>query len=76
MNTNNPAQDGIDGAREDARKQAIAARMINEFKAFVLESMQDGSVINLDDINSDLEILDVIKDGMQIYYDLAKAEME
>lgn len=70
---NNPAQDGINGALEDARKVRVAGEMIDDFKEFVLEQMVD---LELDAVDSDVRILEIIKDGMQLFYDFKKEELE
>lgn len=72
----NPAQEGIDAAKADARKKLIAERMIEEFKAFVLDSMSDGCIINLDEVTTEKQILGVVKDAMEVYYDMAVDQLE
>ena len=72
----NPAQEGIDAARADARKKLVAERMIEEFKAFVLDSMSDGTVCNLDDVTTERQILALVKDAMELYANLAEPHLE
>lgn len=38
----NPAEEGIQAAKQDHREQAAMSAQIDDFKAFVIDSMQQG----------------------------------
>ncbi len=71
----NPAQDGIDAAKADARKMLLAEKLCEEFKAFVIDSMSDGCIINLDDVTKKEQVLQILKDAMDMFVDMADPEV-
>ncbi len=63
----NPAQEGIDAAKNDARRRAFLESICNEFKAFVVDSAADHSE-NYDDH------LEFLKDAMETFVDMKSDE--
>lgn len=70
----NPGEDGIKAAKEDMRKFSTVRRMVDEYKAFLLDSLQDGS-LQIADGASEQEILQAVKEGMEIYFDIANDQL-
>lgn len=70
MKNYNPAQDGIDAVKHMVKAEAKVDRMIAELKDFIIESMRDGSVDMSNDM-TDAQVLEIIKDGVDLYYNLA-----
>lgn len=71
----NPAQDGIDAARLDARKRLLAEKLCEEFKAFILDSMDDGCFVNLDECTKKKHIMHILVSGMEVFHDMADPEV-
>ncbi len=70
----NPAQDGIDAAKEDARKRLFMEKLIEEFKAFTLEAMSDGLFVNLDEIATDDDHLNFMRNALETFISLKEDE--
>ncbi len=52
---------------EDTAKILFMEKLIEEFKAFVIESMADGTVVNLDD---DIDHLEFLQDACETFCDI------
>lgn len=57
----------------DDRRRLLAERLCEEFKAFILEAMDDGFV-NLDECIKKKHVMDILVSGMDIFYDMSDPE--
>jgi len=70
----NPAQDGIDAAREDAARELFMEKLCEEFKAFVIDAMRDGTVVNLDDVNNFDDHMRLLEAAMKTFIAIKEEE--
>lgn len=69
MKNYNPAEEGIQAAKEDARKREFLKKLCDEFKDFVLDSAADHSEHYEDH-------MEFLKDAMETFIDLKNDQEE